>query len=442
MSISAFLGIETALRGLVAQQSSLNATAHNIANANTPGYTRQAASLQTTGPLQTVAGQVGTGVEVVEYTRLRDQFLDVQLHAQTMLKGYQDARENVLAQVELAVNEPTDTGVSTLLSKFWSSWQDLASAPENVATRQALLQSGDALAQGLQSLRSQLDVIASQTGQSATLTVGDIQQKTTAILDCERQIATGQGSNDLLDRRDALLDDLGKLINVQATTDPANGALRTLQIGGQTVYDSTLAVQPTLPDEATLTGSATSGKLAGLVAAQATVVGYRDRVDGIAVSLRDAVNAQQAAGNTLYGTTTAVPFFTGSDASDLAVAPALFADPKLIAAASATSTGTGDGSTALAVASLRGTLAIDGSYNALVTTVGSDSQEAQRSAANAKVLVDALENRRTSISGVSLDEEMTNLVRFQRAYQSTARALTAMDDMISYLISSTGRVGL
>ncbi len=442
MSVSAFLGIETALRGLLAQQRSLDATAHNIANANTPGYTRQAASLATTQPLRTTDGIVGTGVDVTEYTRLRDQFLDVQLHAQTMLQGFHEARKDVLNQVELAVDEPSDTGVSSLLSKFWSGWQDLANSPESLATRQALLQTGDALAQRLQTLRGQLDVIGTQTGQNITITVADIQQKATAVIDIERQIATGLGSNDLLDRRDVLLDELGKLVNITTTTDPATGALKLLQLGGQTVYDSTLAVQPPMPNEATLTASATSGKLAGLVSGGQSAVSYRASIDAVAVALRDAVNANQALGHTLYGATTAVPFFTGTNASDLAVSAGLIADPKLIAAASPAATGPGDGRQALAVAGLRGSVSIDVAYAQFVTTVGSDSQQAQRGAANAKVLADALENRRTSISGVSLDEEMTNLVRFQRAYQASARALTAMDDMLDFLIQRTGRAGL
>src|SRR5918994_968436 len=147
MSLSTFLGVETALRGLLAQQRALNITGHNIANANTVGYTRQTTTMHASaGVMEAPAGQIGTGVDVVEYARARDMFVDIQLRAQTMLQGYNDARSDGLK----------------LLERFWSSWHDLGNAPENPATRQAVLQAGAALVGGLSSLRSQLGTIEGQ----------------------------------------------------------------------------------------------------------------------------------------------------------------------------------------------------------------------------------------------------------------------------------------
>src|SRR5207244_8763170 len=128
-----------ALRGILAQQRSLDVTGHNIANANTVGYTRQAAQLAATPALlYPPNGQIGTGVDVVAYTRARDDFIDVQLRAQSMLKGYHEARQDGLQQIELSLNEPGDQGISALLGKFWSAWQDVSNTPEDLATRQAL----------------------------------------------------------------------------------------------------------------------------------------------------------------------------------------------------------------------------------------------------------------------------------------------------------------
>ena len=140
---------------------------------------------------------------------------------------------------------------------------------------------------------------------------------------------------------------------------------------------------------------------------------------------------------------TTEPFFaTGSvDAATIAINPNLVADLTLIAASSVVNA-PGNGDQALAIAALRGGTSIDTAYASLVTTIGSDSQQAQRNSSNTGVLVDTLQNRRDSVSGVSLDEEMTNLVRFQRGYQAAARALTAMDDMIDQLINRTGKVGM
>ena len=139
------------------------------------------------------------------------------------------------------------------------------------------------------------------------------------------------------------------------------------------------------------------------------------------------------------------PFFGGTDAATISV----LATPTTIAASASAATLPGDNTNALAIAQLQDTgvaslsgATVDGAYAQLVTTIGSDSQAAQRATSNAGVLVDSLSNRRDAISSVSLDEEMTNLVKYQQGYQAAARALTAMDDALNLLINRTGRVGI
>jgi flagellar hook-associated protein 1 FlgK len=448
--ISSFLGLETALRGILAQQRSLDVTGHNIANANTVGYTREVATLQETTPLRYPPnGQIGTGVDVVSYQRVRDDFLDVQLRAQSMLQGYHQARQDGLQQVELALNEPGDNGVSALLGKFWSAWQDLSNNPEDLPTRQALVQSGASLADSLQSLRSQLSTVDSQTQTNIGLTLSDVNSTVASVAQLDQSImasvAQGQEpSNDLLDQRDVLLDKLGGLVNLSATKQP-DGSM-TLKVGSFTLLsagtaNSVASVASFGNDPVTSQPNLTSGKLAGLVSLDATVTGYQTSLDTIAGSVISAVNGLQSAGYTLYGTAATGPFFSGTTAADIAVDAGISGDPKLIAA-SDTAGQAGNAGNALKIAALRGSVGIDGAYTTLITTIGSDSQDAQRNAANATALTDALENRRESVSGVSLDEEMTNLIRFQRGFQASSRALSAMDDMLDTLISRTGRVGL
>src|SRR4051812_1010022 len=153
MSISTFTGIETALRGLLAQQQALNLTGHNIANANTTGYTRQTTQLSTSQPLQVGPGLLlGTGVNVETYQRIRDSFIDVQLRAQTMLQGASTATQDGLGQVEGVINEPSDTGLNSLLGKYWSAWQNVANTPDNMATRQGLVEAATTLAGGFNSI--------------------------------------------------------------------------------------------------------------------------------------------------------------------------------------------------------------------------------------------------------------------------------------------------
>jgi flagellar hook-associated protein 1 FlgK len=454
MAISTFLGLETALRGILAQQRAIDVAGHNIANASTVGFTRQRADLVTTPAFtDTPHGQLGTGVDVQGYQRIRDDFIDIQLRAQTMRKGYASAQQDGLNQVELSLSEPSDTGLSSLLSKYWAAWQNLSNAPEDLATRQALVQSAATLANGFNGLASQLATIQSQTTQEQTLTVAQVNTIGTQIAGLTGSIKAaelaGQQPNDLLDKRDVLIDQLSQLGNVTiSTTAGTPGALGAIDvsIGGTQLVTDTTANVVALP-----LASLTSGKLAGLQgvinAISDPVVGYLTKLNQLAATLASATNTQHALGTDLVGNPGGTFFNVtpGNEAATIAVDPLILASPSLVAASS---TGApGDAGNALALADLQQSplmagATIDTAYSQLVTQIGSDSQQAQQNLANATSLVDALTNRRQSVSGVSLDEEMTNLLQFQRGFQASARALNAMDEMVDQLINRTGRVGL
>jgi flagellar hook-associated protein 1 FlgK len=448
MGISSFMGIETALRGILAQQQALDITAHNIGNAGTVGYTRQKADLQTTAPFDTGKGLLGTGVDVSSYQRVRDSFLDIQLRAQTMRSGYADARQSALTQVEGSLAEPGNNGLNTLINRYWSSWQDVANAPENTATRQALVQNASSLAAGFSSVAAQIGVISSQTGLAIADTLGQVNSIGDKIAKLSTSIvnqkAVGNTSNDLLDQRDVLIDQLSKLGNISWTDQPS-GAVDVTVGGGALVT----GVTATTLVEADLT-SLTSGKLAALVELRDTTLpGYLTSLNAVAKQLADKVNAQHALGYDIATGAAGAAFFTytgGSEAATLAVSGAIAANPLLIATSDTlpgSATGrAGNSGNAIAIAGLRGDAAIDVAYVRLVNKIGADSQESTRELDNASTLTSALENRRQSVSGVSLDEEMTNLIKFQRGFQASSRALNVMDDMLELLITRTGRAGL
>lgn len=446
MSISTFMGLETTLRGLLAQQRALDITAHNIANTNTQGYTRQQANLTPTTPLHDLTtGYIGSGVNVESYTRQRDAFVDVQLRAQNMKTGYADARNDGLTQVELALHEPGDNGISSLLQKYWSAWGDVANSPESLATRQALVQSGETLAGSLRELSSQLTAVQSQAGQNTTLTIADINavgsqfaQLNTSIVAAK---AAGGAPNDLLDKRDVLLDQLSSFANT-SWTENADGSV-DVTVGGAALVTGQTASTLVESDFTSLT----AGKLDALVELRDTTVpGYLANLNAFAKSLADRVNAQHAAGYDKSGTAGGA-FFSytvGAEAATFAVAAPLAADPSLVAASDtpgAAGLQAGNGGNAILVGRLRGDPTVDGAYAQLVTDVGAASQDASRALSNSNVLADSISQRRASLSGVSLDEEMTNLMKYQRGFQAASRALNAMDDMLELLITRTGRVG-
>jgi len=450
MPLSTFMGLETTLRGILAQQLAINVTGHNISNANTVGYSRQSAVLSPTDPYSEPgvsrppqAGQLGTGVDVASYNRIRDGFLDIQYRAQAMKQGLSTATQDGLSQVQDALAEPSDHGLNALLQKYWSSWQDVSNSPENMATRQSLAQNAAGLADGFNALASQLSTIQSQTGQNVLSTVdqvnsigGQIAQLNDAIM---KDTVTGDHPNDLLDKRDLLIDQLSQLGNVTVTATTYGQV--DISIGGASLVSGATAA--TLA-ESNMT-SLTSGKLAGLITLRDTTIpGYQSQLDTLASTLITATNTQHAAGFDLNGTAGGA-FFTGTSASTIAINPLLISNPALIAASGNGKVGNADN--ALALANIRnqaliGASTIDTAYSQLVTQIGSDTQQAQRDSDTANLLTGSIDDRRQSVSGVSLDEEMTNLVKFQRGYQASARAMSAMDEMIDQLISRTGKVGL
>jgi flagellar hook-associated protein 1 FlgK len=449
MSISTFFGLQTALSGILAQQRGLDVTAHNVANANTVGFSRQEARMVASPAFSYpsvvnagVPGQIGTGVDVTAYRRVRDQFVDVQLRAQSTRQGNYEAKSDGLDQVELALAEPGDTGLNSLLNKYWNAWQDVANAPENLATRQALVQAAGALTDGFRTLSSQLTTIQSQTASNVTSSLDEVNTIGRQVLDLNVQIANstavGDAPNDLLDQRDVLIDRLAQLGNV-STTAGTNGAIDVTVAGATLVAGSTSS--STLA-ESDLT-SLSSGKLAGLVNLRDVLLpGYKSQLDAVASATVAKTNALHRTGYDLNGVAGS-DFFasSGTTAATIAVDPGIVASPGKIAAAKAPGE-YGDATVALAIGDLQGDNSIDVAYRQLVTTIGADSQESQRSLANATLLADALSSRRDSISGVSLDEEMTNLMKFQRGFQASSRALNAMDEMIDLLVNRTGKVGL
>ena len=441
--ISTFFGIETTLRGLLAEQGALDVTSHNIANANTQGYSRQQAVFGASDPLQVTDGarlstlaSIGTGVDIQSFTRIRDQFLDLQYRAQNMVLGQQFTASDAMSQVETSLQEPGSDGLSAQLAKFWSNWSDLAANPTSSGEQ------ANTVVESLHSLDSQLTSAATQASAeytSLTQPGGEIDQDAAQIASLNTAIKTavaaGDHPNDLMDKRDQLLDQLSGLGQV-SVTDLGNGSIQVAfgDAANPLVDDGTVNWPQTL-NNAGPPPTSTGGKLGALndlFKTGGTIDSLRTDLNNVAKSLATQVNAIHNTGGA-----TGIDFFTlgasGTEASSIG----LNVTANTIVASSAT--GTGD--IAAQIANLRGS-ATDSAYSAYVTRIGSMTQDAQRKEATAQALVNSVDASRQSTSGVSMDEEMTNMVKFQRAYQASARAMSTMDEMLDILINRTGKVGL
>jgi flagellar hook-associated protein 1 FlgK len=458
MPISSFYGLQTSLRGLLAQQRMLDTAGHNIANASTVGYSRQEAALVASAALEIPSGGIaggagahlGSGVDVQSFNRIRDQFVDLQYRAQNTNLGEWKARAGALDRAELGLSEPGENGINEQLSKFWDAWSVLStSTGDQAPAKKALIEQAAGLADAFKTVRSQIELAKTQSYEEyADLSRptspgdagGEIAQIATEVAELndviKRFVTAGDMPNDLLDRRDQLLDQLSEFgqVSVDAQADGTYNVSFVDKLSAGTTYPIVTGATATWAGPPAADGWSPGGRLGGLLDASkpgGTLDTYLSQLDAIAGALPTAVNA--AYGGTFFQTG------PGPAAATLRVNALLEADYHLIDPGSGAS---GSTDLALAVSQLRDHPAIDQAYRAFVAQVGSQVREANRQEGNSQVLTDAVENRRQSVSGVSLDEEMANLVRFQRSYQASSRAMSTMDEMLDVLINRTGRVGL
>jgi flagellar hook-associated protein 1 FlgK len=432
MTIPAYTGLQSALRGLEANQAGIDTTGHNIANANTPGYTRQSVDL-TESPSLTIPAfsnvtgggvQLGQGVDVTTISRIRDQFLDIQYRAQNSNSSNAQTQSSVLGDVQTAVDEPSTNGISAAMSNFWSAWSALGNSPSSPSAQQAVVSAGQTLAQTFNTVDSQMATVQSQASdQYNTLTAagGQVSQYATQIAALNTQISqatqAGQSPNDLLDQRDQLLDQLSGLAQISVTqqsdgTDTVNfGDASSPLVSGSTV---------TWPQTLTAAAGGQLGALQSLSSSTGEIGTLRTALSGVAGQVINAVNGLQPASN---------PFFSGNSASTIAVS----ATTSTIVASSST----GSGDIAQSIAALSGG-APDQAFSAFVGQVGNAVASAQSSAATASSVLSAVDNQRQSVSGVSLDEEMTNLITYQRGYEASARMMSTIDSVLNTLINNTG----
>jgi flagellar hook-associated protein 1 FlgK len=472
MPISTFNGLNIALSAVQAEQRSLDTTSHNIANASTDGYSRQVSDLAAKPGLgalsvwgMIIPGQVGQGVQVADVTRIRDQFNDNNLRANYSTQGEADVRQTTWQGIESALPEPGDNGLQAAMSNFWTAVQNVSTNPEDTGARQALAQSAQALGQSFATASNALSSQRADVDTQANAMVAQVNADATQIAHLNTAIgklqAVGQNPNDLLDARDKLVDELSTLGNT-STTPGANGVV-TVTFGGVVIVDPSTAtgLPATMPTRTTfnpgygttptVASGLTGGQLKGLLDAYTTTLNpaaagsIPAKLDQLAISIHDAVNTQQEAGFDKNGTA-GVALFAGAaitSASQLAVNPAIVSDPSLIAASSTAAGAPGDSSNMLALFGIRSATSPTGStlgstfddfYSGMVSGMGLAAQTATRDVSTSDTVVNTLEDRRSQVSGVSLDEEMTNLVKFQHAYSAAGRAMSTLNDMLDTLV--------
>lgn len=453
-----FFGIQSAATGLAAAQIGQDVTGHNIANAGTPGYSVQSANFQAAIPLTTPdqfsdgqLGTIGSGVVVGSITRSRDQYLDQQVWDATGQKSNQSAQSTALSQIENAFGEPSDTGINASLGNFFQSFTNLVNNPEDTGVRATVVQAGGTLAQVFQQTQSALTAQGQQLTLQQSDDMASLNSYGQQIAKMNQTIrasqAQGLNANDLMDQRGALIDKISNLANVTATNN-TDGTVSVSIGSSQLVFGTdSFSLSLTGPDSLTARGDLTSGELAGLGAAQADLTGYQTDLNNVAASVISAVNTVHQNGAGLDGTT-GLDFFTGTDANSIAVNPDLISDPSKIAAAAIPPSGgappAGDASNATAIAAVENTKfmsgpltgqTLQGFYQQRITNLGAQTASANTALGSATANASQLSSQRDSISGVSTDTEMVNMMKYQQSYAASARVVQTMNSMLDTLIN-------
>lgn len=467
--MTGFSTLNTAVRGLAAAQRAMDVVGQNVVNANTPGYSRQRVNLSSVGTTtnatyHTGNGTVFGGVNIDSVTRIRDAFLESTRAAAGSKLEALNAQASALKGAEGLFAEPGEAGLQNVLDDFYASWHDLATRPGDAGAGAVVIQRGAAVADQLKFVAEGVSGYWTTAKQDLVQVVNETNSTAKDLAELNQRIREGvvadRPFNELMDQRDQLVRKLGELVGGVAVNGP--DGMVGVQVGGITLVAGAVAEQFSVTGAIDLTGaganpptitwgssnapvSVPSGKAAGLLSALRTdLPGIRTELDGIATSLRDMVNGIHSAGFTLAGAAGG-DFFAGTDAVTLSVIPT---DPTQLAVSQ--TAGSNDGSNALAIGDLvderNATAALGGRgpserWRDLATGVGVQTQSLTRTISVQESVVATADDANEAIAGVNIDEEMTGMLLFQRAYQASARVITTVDEMLDTLVNRTGAVG-
>ncbi|MDQ5985824.1 MAG: hypothetical protein CSYNP_01541 [Syntrophus sp. SKADARSKE-3] len=440
-------------------QMGIDITGANIANVNTPGYTRQRALIQSTGGNNLATGVIQTGVSVEKIERQYDSYLTGQLIIQRQNTGYATTLNDRLTSVESLFDETQTGGLTDQLNNFWSAWDTLSGNPSGQVERGSLVASAQAVAGKLYDLTNGLTNLKSDVKTSMRDLLETINTNIEEIRTLNEKIA-GTGStkgdtNIMLDQLDSSVGDLGEKIGISYYKND-DGTVNIFLQDGTPLVERLVSSELKLVDNAgnlelypeegireeSLNDTVTNGQMGALLKCQDDVIPeYQDRLDNFTEALADGVNAQHRTGYDSFQNT-GVDFFTynsASPAGSLKVNPAIVSDLRKIAAAETTN---GDGSNATKIADIQHSLLLEGNsvtlngyYAATVGNIGREAADSKTEMEHQSAITENVTNRRDSLSGVSIDEEMINLMKYQMTYNAAGRLVKTVNDMMDVLMS-------
>jgi flagellar hook-associated protein 1 FlgK len=433
----------------------LSVVSNNIANVNTPGYSREVANLEESPPIDFAGLQFGSGVQLASIQGVRDNVLQLRLNQEAQTQGRLDTFTSGMNQIQPLFNEAAGTGLQSLLSQFFNSFSQLSADPTNIGLRQSVISSAQNLAAGFRQTAAALVTQQQNADQGVVQSVTSINQLTKQIAALNAQITTPAGGtpnqNAFVDQRNLLINRLSQLVDAQAIAADGNSLTLTtsggtaLVVGNQS-FDLQTRTSPTTGFHdvfalgQNITASIKGGNLAGdLLLRNQEIPTLQNGLDTLASGIANAVNTQSQAGFDLNGAAGGnifvPPAAVAGSALDLTVA---ITNPAKVAASADGTPGNNVNATALS--NIQNQTIIGGQtplifYSGLIFTVGNDTSSASTTLSAEKLLIQQLQDQQGSVSGVSVDQEAASLLQFQTAYNSAARVATIVATLMDTAIN-------
>ncbi len=474
--------------GLHASKKSLEVTGHNIANANTEGYSRQKVNQSTNIPLTQDGLMTGTGVRVKSITRVNDKFVEKRLRDTLSNGEYYNNRADQLGQVEEIFNEIDNDGLNKVLNRFFNSFRDLANQPDNETVRSVVRDNAMLVVKDFKRIRGSLDMVSNNINNKVERDVADINREIESIAKLNTKIreleAIHEETGDLRDQRDNSIKVLSEIVKIHTYEDERGNynvtspGIGTLVTAAQTqplkAYQFDKGRSSNGVDGATevfyadrpgqhITNNVSKGSLEGIISVRnGEVEELKTTVDKIAYNFMNFVNAihrrgfvgrkipmdanGNPAGTDGKGPTTGLNFFkvptsVRGAASNIDLSQSVKSDLSNISTALSPNS-PGDNRVAIAISKLQHERVMDDSTSTLeemflktVGKVGLESGKAKLEAEQSEGLIAQAKSIRERISGVSIDEETANMVRYQHAYEAAAKVMQTANEMFDTVIS-------
>lgn len=418
--------LNTAKSGMNVSQVAIQTTSHNISNINTPGYSRQRVNQSASSPYSMPgknsnfgAGQIGTGAQIDDVTRIRNSFYDYQYRSESHQYGNTSVKYEYFKNIEGIFNEPSDTAISSSLNSFFNSWSELSKDPQSSGVKSVVIENGKYLSNSINSAFKRLESLEEGLDKQSEYIMDEVNSMLSQLDKLEKNIKIIQGSgkspNDFLDKRDQLLDNLSFKLNINDKDVKA-----TLK----KAYDANGKV--TL-DDLTKSGVKISGELEGALSMKEEINKYKDGLKQLANTITSNVN--KAAGQEI---------FKAKDGELISINPEMLQEPEKINV-------TAD--IALKVYELKSEkvningkdMTINTFYNSMIQDLGQSSAAVIRDESNQSKLLENIDSSRSSVSGVSLDEEMISLVQLQHTYSANAKVMSTIDSLLDVVVNGLVR---